>query len=74
MSAPIFKKKHGKIFIKAEEIRKLIDSAEDLLEIVEGVRCQDWRARGGSFGLGPRFKDTPEWVTFYVALKRVLRE
>lgn len=67
---PIFKKKPQKVFIKASEVKKLINCSEDLIEIVEGVSCQPWR----SAVTGERLKDTSEWCDFYVALKRVLRE
>ena len=70
MSAPLFKRKHSKVFIKAEEVRKLVECSEDLMEIVEGVRCEPWQ----SLRTGSRLKDTPEWASFYVALKTVLRE
>jgi hypothetical protein len=66
----IFKKNTKKVFIKAKEVRELIDSAEDLMEIVEGVRCQEWLSRSNGF----RLKDTPEWASFFVAVKNVLRE
>lgn len=71
MSGPIFKKKTRRVFIKAKEVRELIDSAEDLIEIVEGVRCQEWRSRNG---FGDKLKDTKEWCAFYVALNNALRE
>jgi hypothetical protein len=70
MSNPIFKKNTKKVFIKAKEVRELIDSAEDLMQIVEGVRCQEWRSASTDM----RLKDTMEWVKFYVAVKNVLRE
>lgn len=46
------------------EIRKLISTAKNLNEIIEGIRSEDWRNKDGR-----RFKDTPEWCQFFVALK-----
>ena len=40
----------------------------DLIEIVEGVRNQDWHCNGH------RLKDTPEWCAFYVSVRRTIKE
>ncbi len=44
---------------------RLRASIYKLVERVEGVTCERWAAGG------LRFKDTPEWVAFYVAAKQL---
>lgn len=47
----------------------LLESAQKLNEIVEGVSSRRWAADNGF-----RLKDTSEWCEFYVSLKRAERE
>ena len=47
------------------EIKRLIGAANELNEIVEGLRNSDWRNQ-----YGVRIKDTNEWCKFYTALAK----
>lgn len=45
------------------EVERLREAGNGLMEIVEGVRSRRWAVEG------LRFKDTNEWVRFYLAQK-----
>lgn len=49
------------------EITELLNAAEQLIEIVEGVPSVRW-----AFG-ARRLKDSPEWVKFYVVARKALQ-
>ena len=65
----VFKSKRLPVFKKDREknVKKLIDCVEDLIEIVEGVRCEPW----WSVRTGSRLKDTEEWVSLYSAFHKI---
>jgi len=42
---------------------ELMGVCQGMINIVERVGCKDWRDENGK-----RVKDTPEWVSFYVAV------
>lgn len=46
---------------------KVLASAEELIQLVEGVDCLRWASP-----LGARFKDSDQWARFYVAVKDAL--
>ena len=48
---------------------ELIDVCTDLIRLVEGVGCKDWRDQNGR-----RFKDTIEWARAYVAINNAREE
>lgn len=50
-------------------LRRLKKQADELNNIVEGVRYRDWRDERGM-----RLKDTKEWCAFYVALCKCEKE
>jgi hypothetical protein len=70
MSNPIFKPKLLPVFNKERDkkIKTLIDCVEDLIEIVHGARCQEWRSRNG---FGDLLKDTREWRAMSNAFHRL---
>lgn len=51
------------------DTNELIDVCTDLIRLVEGVGCKDWRDQNGQ-----RFKDTNEWVRAYVAINNAREE
>lgn len=51
------------------DTNELIDVCTDLIRLVEGVGCKDWRDQNGQ-----RFKDTNEWVRAYVAINNARKE
>lgn len=50
-------------------MNELLEAAERLVDIVEGVRSPNhpWRSKSR---LGERLKDTPEWCKFYVEFNK----
>lgn len=64
----VFKSPNRKIFLKKRDIKSMVDSASDLIEIVEGVRSDRWI----SSETGMRLKDTKEWCRFFVVMNKFL--
>lgn len=50
-----------------DRIKRLEETGDALMEIVEGARSKRWNVNGF------RLKDTPEWVQFYVSFRKAKR-
>lgn len=48
---------------------ELLAVCADLIRLIEGVGCRDWRDQNGQ-----RIKDTNEWVRAYVAINKAIAE